>query len=216
MRLATAALAAAMLLSGWGSAQEQDSPPTVPMVVLQNEHLRITRLAEVNNSGTVRSDTVIVPLPSTEADSPKPPEPSFTARGGKFAATEGFDILLVELAKHRDVPMRTCQEPAACVRKIMVGEAEVGERKQLFTSGFVTGSLQVLKKGGSLTSSYYSAKGVDHVLIVAFTDTTFLLDGVEQPLQSGQVFFTEAKEVEVNTGHESEARWFTLRLNEPR
>lgn len=211
-----AAIVIALLVCDWGCAQERVAAQAEPAIVLQNTHLKVTRLSAANGVREAGRDIVVVPLPSSGADISRMQDPFFVAKGTRLPETEGSDFLLITLTKHRDVSMRTCQEPANCVRKIMVGDAEVGERKQLFTSGFVTGSLQILKKGGSLTSSYYSAKGIDHVLIVTFTDTTFLLDGVEHPLKAGQATFTEAKEVEVNAGLADEARWFTLRLNEPR
>lgn len=119
--------------------------------------------------------------------------------------------LIAELKQHWEPPMRTCSEPSRCTHPIRMGEAVIGETTSLFTNGFVTAYQHRLDPGATLDSSYFSAKGRDHLLLIALTDLHANFDGIDESLQAGQTYASEATAVEVNAG-KSPARWIVLRV----
>lgn len=120
-------------------------------------------------------------------------------------------VLIAELKQHWEPPMRTCSEPAKCTHPIRMGESVIGETTSLFTNGFVTAYQHRLDPGATLDSSYFSAKGKDHLLLIALTDLHANFDEIDESLKAGQTYASEATEVEVNAG-KSPARWIVLRV----
>jgi len=119
--------------------------------------------------------------------------------------------LIAELKQHWEPPMRTCSEPAKCAHPIRMGESVIGETTSLFTNGFVTAYQHRIDPGATLESSYFSAKGKDHLLLIALTDLNGNFDGSDESLKAGQTYTSEATEVEVNAG-KSPTRWIVLRM----
>jgi hypothetical protein len=81
----------------------------------------------------------------------------------------------------------------------------------LFTSGFVTAYKHDLLPGGTLSSSYFSSRGKDHLMLVPLTVLRASFDGTEEDLKAGQVYASEAAQVEV-TATKLAARWVMLRV----
>lgn len=102
-----------------------------------------------------------------------------------------------------------------CTHPIQSGPAQIGQSTTLFTNGFITAYRHHLVKGADLSSSYYSSSGVDHLLLVALTDLRANFDGAEEQLRAGQVYASEASQVEVNASS-GEARWIVIRLQTPK
>jgi hypothetical protein len=95
-----------------------------------------------------------------------------------------------------------------------MGNEPIAWTTTLFTNGFVTAATHKLARGGTLTSSYYTSKGTDEILVVPFTDLDVSFGGNEESLKASQPFFSPGTEVEVNA-KDDESRWFVLRLNIP-
>src|SRR5213080_1502818 len=79
-----------------------------------------------------------------------------------------FVNVTVELKKHFDAEIRNCADKLAanCTRDIKVGDERIGETTNVLTNGFVTVIRHHLMRHGALTSSYYSSRGKDGVLLV--------------------------------------------------
>ena len=120
-------------------------------------------------------------------------------------------VLVVELKQHWEVEVRACSEPAKCTRPIRMGEFSIGETTSLFTNGFVTAYQHRLDRGGTLSSSYFSAKGKDHLLLIALTDLHANFDGSDETLKAGQTYASEATGIEVNATN-APARWVVIRV----
>jgi len=95
------------------------------------------------------------------------------------------------------------------------GPAEIGETTLLFTNGFVMAYRHRLQSGGTLSSSYYSSASRDHLLFIALSDVHASFDGEDEQLKAGQVYTSDATQVEVSAG-QTEARWIVVRVNSPK
>jgi hypothetical protein len=124
--------------------------------------------------------------------------------------------IIVELSRHWDAEMKACSFPASCVRPIKMGGNEIGSTETLFTNGFVSAFRHRIDAGGTLTSSYYSAKGKDRIIFIPLTAVHVSFDGAEEDLKPEQVYFSEAKEVEVAGEELKPGKWIVIRLNTPR
>src|SRR5581483_3788607 len=131
------------------------------------------------------------------------------------ARNASSQLILGELKHHWDAEVRTCLDPGNCARPIRMGDAEIGTTTTLFTNGFITGYQHRLDRGGSLSSSYFSAKGKDHLLLVALTDLNADFEGVRQALHPGQTYTSDASMIEVDA-EKAEVRWVVIRMLIPK
>jgi hypothetical protein len=95
-----------------------------------------------------------------------------------------------------------------------MGGSAVAWTTTLFSNGFVTAMRHKMVRGGTLSSSYYSAKGSDHILLIPITELQGNFGGLDEQLKAGQAYFTDATEVEI-TAKDAEARWIVIRLHAP-
>ena len=131
------------------------------------------------------------------------------------ASDQPAEALLVELKQHWDAEIHTCAEPMKCKRPIIMGGGEIGETTLLFTNGFVTAYRHRIVAGGTLTSSYFSEKGKDHLLLIALTGLIADFDGAREDLKQGEVYSSDATEVGVNAGA-AEVQWIVIRVQTPK
>jgi len=124
-------------------------------------------------------------------------------------------ILAIELKHHWDQEISLCEEPKACTHTIRAGGMEIGTSTSLFTNGFITAYRDRIDRGGTLSTSYYSTKGAHHLMFVALEDLHADFDGTQQDLKRGQVFGSDAEDVEVDAGAH-EARWVVIREEVPK
>jgi hypothetical protein len=124
-------------------------------------------------------------------------------------------VLVVELKQHWENAVHACSLPSKCTRPIVVGDLPIGDTTTLFTNGFVTAYQHRLDKGGTLSSSYFSATGKDHVLLIALTDLHVSFDGSEETLKAGQTYSSDATQIEVNAAPAA-ARWIVIRMQIPK
>ena len=120
-------------------------------------------------------------------------------------------VLLIGLKRHWDAEIRLCGFPQTCVRPIRAGGQQIGQSESLFTNGFVTAYRHRIDKGGTLSSSYYSKKATHHLMLVALDDLQAIFEGTEQELKRGQVFGSDAGEVEIEAGTHP-AKWVVIRV----
>lgn len=123
-------------------------------------------------------------------------------------------MIVVELSRHWDAEMRLCTEPKTCAHPIRVGGFEIGQTTSLFSNGFVTAYRHRMERGGTLATSYYSPKRKHHLLLIAAADLEANFDGSEQKLKRGQVFASDAAEVDVDAGSH-DVRWIVIRVEVP-
>ncbi len=133
------------------------------------------------------------------------------ANAGSAAAT----LIAVELKQHWDPEIRLCSDVSKCTRPIRLGETVIGETISLFTNGFVTAYKHRLERGGTLSSSYFSSRGIDHLLFIALSDLVLSFQGTEVTLKRGQSYACEAASVDVDTLG-SEASWVVIRVETPK
>jgi quercetin dioxygenase-like cupin family protein len=124
-------------------------------------------------------------------------------------------IIDIVLKQHWDADVHSCGEPKKCSHPILMGTSEIGHSAVLFSSGFVTAYRHELVLGGTLSSSYFSSNGKDHLMLVALTDLQASFDGTEEQLRFGQVYTSEAAQVEV-TATKAPAAWVMLRVETPK
>jgi hypothetical protein len=203
-------LALVLVLATSTAAQTQEPKP---QLVLENEFVRILRVTTPAHSEfnpVEKNDSVLVRLQDETS--------RFVPRGTRVSETNKTDIdavvLLVELKNHRDAKMRPCSYPMRCTRETKIGEDPIAWTTTNFTNGFVTAATHKVVRGGTLTSSYYSGKGTDRIVLIPFTDLNANFGGIDENLKAGQPYFGIGTEVEV-TGRDSEVRWFVVRLNTP-
>ena len=135
-----------------------------------------------------------------------------------IAANSGADpaeIVIINLKRHWDPEVRNCTEPSKCSRPVRVGEAQIGETVSLFTNGFISAYRHTLERGGTLASSYFSPKGKDHLVLVAATPLIADFEGAEERLKAGQVYFSDATQLEVNAATMA-AKWVIIRMHIPK
>lgn len=120
-------------------------------------------------------------------------------------------IIFVILKRHWDAEVRVCAETRKCSHPVRAGSAEIGQSAMLFSNGFITAYKHSLVQGGTLSSSYYSSRGKDHLLLIPLTDLEANFDGIAEQLQAGQAYSSEASQIEVNANN-GEARWIVIRV----
>jgi len=119
--------------------------------------------------------------------------------------------VVIALKQHWDTDVRPCAEPKSCSRPIRAGGREIGQSESLFTNGFLTAYRHRMDRGGTLSTSYYSKNGTHHLMLVALDDLHANFEGTDQELRRGQVFGSDAGEVEVEAGAHA-ARWVVIRV----
>jgi len=198
-----------------GQAGNSSVPKASPELLLENDYVRVFR--QTVESGAVPTydrsrDSVVVAL-GGEAKEARA-EVTFVSRGPKspmLPATAPYTALVIELKQHRGAAARSCDASSVCSRKITAGGVEIGETRFLFGNGFVSAYRHHLVPGGTLDSSYYSAKGTNRILVVALTDLHVNLGGIDHTLAPGQVYFSDRTEAEVNAVGQ-EATWVVVRF----
>ena len=198
----------------------------------ENEHYRVFRFelpgeSQVNVSQR-GSDVLIVALgEGLGLTSSKGSDPEKLADGDvrfvKYSAYQSIlhagagasQALVIGLKHHWDVEIRSCAEPKTCNRPIRAGGVEIGQSTNLFTNGYLSASRHRMERGGTLATSYYSSKGKDHLLLVALADLQANFDGIQQNLQRGQVFGSDAGEVDVEAGAQA-VTWVVIRVEVPK
>jgi len=180
-------------------------------LVLENDFLRVFRITIAPNDSTTlaeKTDAVLLRISSESSE--------FLPKGRSVQETNGSDRetvdLLIELKRHWDAEVLPCSFPKQCTRTTEMGGEAIAWTTTIFTNGFITGSTHKLVRGGTLTSSYYTAKGSDRILVVPFTKLKANFGGTEETLNAGEPYFSAGTEVEV-TANDAESRWFVLRIN---
>jgi hypothetical protein len=198
------------ILVGSMAAQTTGS---APQLVLENESVRILRVT-IPPGGELdlheSSDAAVVRLQDESATFV--PKGSHAVRNN--TTTGEVTDLLVEPKKHWEPEVHACAEPMKCVHETRTGNEPISWTTTLFTNGFLTAATHKVVRGGTLTSSYYSAKGSDQIVFIPFTDLRANFGSTYEPLKAGQPYISAATEVEV-TGDDAEVRWFVLRLHTP-
>src|SRR5436305_9881743 len=195
-------------------AQPAARPAVVPIskevhhhLVLENEYVRVYSVEVAPHSETLYHqhdlDYIFVTLGDSDVDSVRVGEkPAHLAlKDGEVRFTKGrfahkavnnsdkpFRNVTIELKKHFDADMRVCADPMKCVRQIGPG---IGESTSLFSNGFITATHHHLKRGGTLSSSYYSAKGKDVVVLIALENSDVNFVGIQEQLKVGQEYWSE-------------------------
>jgi hypothetical protein len=143
----------------------------------------------------------------------------FIPRGSHFLVRSEAGVtpqmIVVGLRSHWDAEIRPCVDPKKCSHAITAGGSDVGESALLFTNGFITAYKHYLRRGGTLANSYFSSTAKDHLLVIALRDLQANFDGQEEHLRAGQVYSSDANQVEV-TAENDEARWVIIRMNVPK
>ena len=182
-------------------------------VTLENPQVRVLRVSLAPHSkiqlGRDR-DTVVIHLDEGQVTLFKIHTPVVLENAGDNSLSE----IIVELKQHWDTEFRSCAAPAHCTHETGAGGPAFARTTTLFSNGFVTVMDHKVGRGGTLSSSYYSARGSDRILLVALTNLHANFDGIDQQLETGQAYFSAATEVEIG-GQESEARWIVIRLHIP-
>lgn len=196
-------------------------------LVLENELVRVTRIQETVNASfpqvvPEKNDLVVIKVPSDGTSLMTATESAeavrFYSRGAHLdVSTENTpsSVLVVEIKRHWDAEVKVCKEPLTCVRQIRGGGTQIGETHSLFTNGFLSGFMHRLEAGGTLASSYFSAKGNDSIVYVALTPVHVNFGGTDEDLSAGQVYFTNAIEVET-TADRAPAAWVVIRIHVPK
>ena len=205
-------------------------------LVLENEYVRVFHVEVAPHEETLYHrhdmDYVFVTLGDSVVESVrvgekpvrlelKDGDTRFTKGGFAHKAVnlrdKPFVNVTVEVKKHFDAEMKICADQlgATCTRDIKVGDEKIGETTKVFTNGFITVMTHHLMPHGTLTSTYYSSRGKDGVLLVPLTDMKALVGGVEENLKAGQPDFTEAGEIEIPS-QEQDVRWVVIRMNVPK
>jgi hypothetical protein len=123
-------------------------------------------------------------------------------------------VMVIGLKQHWGIEIRSCTAPKACVHPVRVGGLEIGQSESLFTNGFVSAYRDRIGQGGTLTTSYYSRKGTHHLMLIALDDLPISFDGKKQEMKRGQVFGSDADEVEIETDPKIDhpVEWVVIRV----
>jgi len=203
--LATLALFLSLIAAG-------QSPS--PQLLLDNDFVRVSRITipangDLNLNG--KSDTVLVRLSDESAKFISKGTAVHDANSGSQDAVD----LIVEVKQHWKPPVRLCAAPAQCTRETKIGQDTIAWSTTLFTNGFLTAMSHKLVESGTLTSSYYSVKGSDKILVIPFTDLEASFGGKEESLKAGEPYFCDGTQVDV-AASSGESRWLVLRMNVPK
>lgn len=229
-----------LLLPAPGTAQAKASSPGSSLspsasddhLLDENGLFRVSRLeipsGETAVIGDSKRDLIITALSdvSLRANSGPSVLASMTSGTARFISrnstpevvtnsTQRSQLIVAALKKHWDAEIRECAEPQKCSHPVEVGGAEIGETTLLFTNGFITTYRHSLHRGATLASSYYSSTAKDHLLFIALTDLQASFDGQEEHLKTGQVYTSDAGQVEVTAAND-EVRWVLIRINVPK
>lgn len=160
-------------------------------------------------SAQQKSDTTI--LSQSDAHFLKARSRLTIANSGENSAR----VVSIGRKQHWDADVRICGEPMKCTRPIQLGSAEIGHSTLLFTNGFLTAYRHDLIVGGTLSSSYFSSRGKDHLLLIPLTDLHANFDGIDEELKAGKPYASDAGQVEITAG-KTAATWIMLRVETPR
>lgn len=214
-------------------ANQEPSKTPAQRVLDENDFFRVIRLQLTAGQATTISgrgqDSIVVALLGKNlvardvqgnASSQLPQgEVRFVSRGSPIVilnvGEDPAEIVAAFLKHHFDAEVRPCVEPHKCTRPIETGAKQIGESTLLFTSGFIVAYRHRLERGGTLVSSYYSSSGKDHLLLVAMSDLQANFDGEEERFTEGQVYTSDASQIEVNASS-TEARWVVIRMEIPK
>lgn len=209
------------------------SGPSKAAALDENDFFRVSRMEiEPGKSATIGDrtrDLIIVPVAGGDLSATgthsnttgrlSNDEVRFEGRGTQIVVSNNNQIparlIIADLQRHFDAEIRPCVEPHKCTHPIQTGPAQIGQSTLLFTSGFITAYSYRLDRGGTLASSYYSSNGKDHLLLIARTELQATFDGQEQQLLAGQVYTSDASQVEVSAST-AEARWIVIRMQVPK
>jgi hypothetical protein len=204
-------LLATVLVLATSLAAQTTTPGS--QLILDNEFVRILRVT-VPAGGNVgfeeKDDAVVVRLPDEAA--------RFIPKGKRLddinATSHDIIDLVVELKRHWEAEIRPCSYPMQCTRETRLGEQPIAWTTTLFTNGFITVSTHKVIPHGTLSSSYYTSKGSDRIVVIPFTNLDLNFGGIDESLKVGQPYFGPGTEVEV-TAKDDESRWLVLRINSP-
>ncbi len=197
-----------------GASAIAQAAGAVPQLLLENDFVRVSRIT-IAPKGSItfaeKTDAVLLRISSESAE--------FMPKGKSVQETNATEVeavdFLIGLKRHWDAEVLPCSFPKQCTRATQMGGEAIAWTTTLFTNGFITASTHKLVRGGTLTSSYYTAKGSDKILVVPFTKLTANFGGTEETLDAGEPYFGAGTEVEV-AAHDAEPRWFVLRINVPK
>jgi len=218
-----------------GAKPDEASPSSEPLrerMLDENEFFRVSRLdapiGKVALIGSHKRDLIVIALSEislsahSQSVTPVPlPEGAVRFVSGETpsavssSSAASAQVVVADLKQHWDAEIRECKEPKKCSHPIVMGPAEIGETTLLFTNGFVMAYRHRLQSGGTLSSSYYSSASRDHLLFIALSDVHASFDGEDEQLKAGQVYTSDATQVEVSAG-QTEARWIVVRVNSPK
>lgn len=216
----------AALISGQGVSAQANSA-NASQLVDENDYFRVSRIQAPPSSSialpTRKRDIVLVSLKgdvAIDGQGAGLDHPTVTfIKSGSDPQVQSSEVpgelLVVELKQHWDAEVRSCSEPLKCKRPIRMGDAEIGYTASLFSNGFVTAYRHHLVSRGTLSSSYFSSRGKDHLLFVALTDLQANFDGIEENLKGGTCYPSEAAQIDVNSGSAS-ADWVVIRVQTPK
>ena len=223
MRTSTVLLCVGLLTS-FQLAFSQDAPahndtsspsPTSSRLLLDNDYVRVVQQPSPTGIISKKNDSVVIAI---SPDSSRAADIKFVSRGSVIAQDSGkaeWKSIVIELKRHWDAPIRVCGYPMQCTHKVEPADVEVSETTSLFTNGFITASKHRVFPGGTLSSSYFSPKGSDHIVFVSLSALDASFDGIDEKLAPGQVYFSDAAQVEVTAG-DHDGDWIVIRLNTPK
>ncbi|HEU5401978.1 MAG TPA: hypothetical protein VFU86_11515 [Terriglobales bacterium] len=192
-----------LLVSGTALAQT----PTGQLIT-EDAMVTVHRFDQSTGPATIRLKMDAVAVPLTGAP------PSFIERGStfEFNSAQNGATILVEFKKHWDAPIKVCGPPMTCDRPIKAMDTVIGETTTLFGNGFVSLFAHRIDPGGSLTSSYFTTRGSDHIVLIPLTDLHANFGGTEEDLKPGNAYTSDASEIEVSAGSKA-ARWIVVRIS---
>lgn len=203
--------AVVLLLGACAAAQTAGA---ASQLLLENDFVRVSRVTIPPNGSLTLSEKTDAVLLRIAGESAEFLPKGKSAQEMNTSAAGAVD-LLIELKKHWDAEVVPCTYPKQCTRTTQMGGESIAWTTTLFTNGFLTAATHKLVRGGTLTSSYYTAKGSDKILVVPFTKLTANFGGTEETLSAAEPYFGAGTEVEV-TSNDAESRWFVLRINVPK
>jgi acyl-homoserine lactone acylase PvdQ len=224
-------ISSAQASSGAAQAATNDLPPSAQLLE-NNEDFRVQRL-DIQETTKVSlpqlsMDTVFVVLgDGLSLSTPTLKEPEQLADGdvrflAKGKAPSFFHqnhndsaLVVIGIKHHWDAEVTPCQAPKVCTHAIRADRSQIGQSTTLFTNGFLTAYRHRMDHGGTLSTSYYSSRGKHHLMFVALEDLHANFDGTDQDLKRGQVFGTDAADIEVDAGKRNIA-WAVIRIEMPK
>ncbi len=177
-------------------------------LIAEDSLVTVHRFDSATGVGTLplKLDAVVVPLTGAP--------PSFLERGStfEFDPSKNGATIVVDLKKHWDAPIKVCSAPMTCVRPIKAMGTVIGETTSVFSNGFVSLFAHRIDRGASLTSSYFTTRGSDHIVLIPLTELHVSFAGTEEDLKPGNAYPSDASEIEVSAGDKA-ARWVVVRIS---